>query len=75
MFWALMLPVQHLKLANRAGLGSYCSADLERQMGKMLENACIVTFVSERSFPGRELLYFFHNLIYKQLAWNGAWKM
>lgn len=65
---------RHLELGNRAGLGSYSGGDSERQVGRMLEDACIVTFVQKSLFPGRELPYFFHNFSYKQPAWNGAWK-
>lgn len=62
----------HLELGNRAGLGSYSGGDSERQVGRMLEDACIVTFVQKSLFLGKELPYFFHNFSYKQPARNGA---
>lgn len=43
-------------------------------MGKMVEDAYIVSVVQKRLFSGREELNF-HGFAYRQPTWNGAWKI
>jgi len=43
-------------------------------MGKMVEDAYIVSIVQKRLFSGREEICF-HSFTYRQPTWNGAWKI